>query len=406
MRHVLAVLTVANILNYLDRKLVEAVRPSIAAAWSLNEFQSGLLVAAFVVGYAVFSPVVGWCGGRFSQRRTMALGIGVWSLGTIATGLAGGMASFAFWRIVVGVGEAIFATISVSYLRDSLGDAQAVNRAFSIFYGAIPVGSALGYVVGGFVAAHSNWQNAFFLGGIPGLLICGLVLALPPATYGRPAAPSASDDGGVFEERLRPLLTNPGYVGAVVGYVANTFALQGIAANIVSHGLHLGFAQESIAAAFGGTLVVSGFVGTLGGGALCSRVTRAASSVEGGMLAFCGVTALLAAPILAVALSVSDRTVFIALCFVAELLIFAGTAPINSVLVVIVPKPLVALGQGITIASINVFGSFMAPVIIGLIADRSSVAAAMQLCTVALAVSGGVWMMTAQTVRRQYAKCC
>jgi hypothetical protein len=201
-------------------------------------------------------------------------------------------------------------------------------------------------------------------------------------------------------------LTNPGYVGAVVGYVANTFALQGIAANIVSHGLHLGFAQESIAAAFGGTLVVSGFVGTLGGGALCSRVTRAASSVEGGMLAFCGVTALLAAPILAVALSVSDRTVFIALCFVAELLIFAGTAPINSVLVVIVPKPLVALGQGITIASINVFGSFMAPVIIGLIADRSSVAAAMQLCTVALAVSGGVWMMTAQTVRRQYAKCC
>jgi sugar phosphate permease len=114
------------------------------------------------------------------------------------------------------------------------------------------------------------------------------------------------------------------------------------------------------------------------------------------MLRFCAVSALVGSPFLVLAFETSSRELFIILCFFAELFIFAGTAPINSLLVTVVPSHLVGAAQGLCIASINILGSFLAPIVVGFLADIVSLRWGLHLCAIALVLSGVGWWATSQ----------
>ena len=178
----LTILTGLNLLNYLDRSVLSAVRTPLAAEFGLNYGDSGRLVTAFMIGYFVTSPFFGYLGDRVPRKWLIALGIFVWSLGTVLTGFASGFVMLLMFRVLVGLGEASYATISPSLLSDTFGPARR-NNALTIFYVAIPVGSALGYILGGQVSSHWGWRHAFIWAGVPGLLLA-LVL-LPFAEIGR-----------------------------------------------------------------------------------------------------------------------------------------------------------------------------------------------------------------------------
>src|SRR5213079_3717388 len=94
----------------------------------------------------------------------------VWSLGTVLTGLAGGLGVLLLYRVLVGVGEGSYATISPGYISDTFEPARR-NLALTIFYAAIPVGAALGNILGGHIAAASSWRHAFIYAGAPGLVL-------------------------------------------------------------------------------------------------------------------------------------------------------------------------------------------------------------------------------------------
>lgn len=394
-------LTLVNILNYLDRNLVQAVRPALDAEWRLSQAESGFLVSAFVIGYAFFSPVAGVLAHRLHRPRLLALGVAIWSLGTCATGIAPSQLLFTLARITVGIGESLFVTVAATYLRDLLVDPVRITRAFSLFYAAIPIGSALGYVVGGWVASRASWQTAFFVGGVPGFLCLPFLWRLPAVAAETPHDRGAHEKGGSHWYALAQVFHYPAAIGIIAGYVANTFALAGIAANVASHGTSLGFSLEQVGTRFGITLVVSGLLGTVGGGWLSSFIAGRFQSRERAMLLFCAITAGISCPLLLAALETPSKELFIFLCFVAELFIFAGTAPVNSLLVTVVPPSLVGATQGLSIAAINLLGSFLAPLMVGLIADSFSLRWGLHLCTIALALSGIVWFVTAKGLRRR-----
>lgn len=388
-------LTLVNILNYLDRNLVQAVRPVLDAEWQLSQAESGFLVSAFVIGYAFFSPVAGVLAHRWHRPRLLALGVALWSVGTCATGLAPSQLLFTISRITVGIGESLFVTVAATYLRDLLIDPVRITRAFSLFYAAIPIGSALGYVVGGWVASRASWQMAFFVGGIPGFLCAPLLWRLPAVESEQQSERSTHHERRNHWQSLAEVFRYRSAIGIIAGYVANTFALAGIAANVASHGTSLGFSLEEIGTRFGITLVVSGLLGTVGGGWFAARIARNSVSRERIMMLFCAVTAAVACPLLFAALETSSKEWFIALCFVAELFIFAGTAPVNSLLVTVVPPSIVGATQGLSIAAINLLGSFLAPLLVGIVADAFSLRWGLHLCSSALALSGVLWWMTA-----------
>src|SRR3954463_3896443 len=120
----LAILTGLNLFNYLDRFVLSAVLPKLQADLHINDGEAGRIVTAFMVGYFVTSPFFGYLGDRFSRKWLIALGIFVWSLGTVLTGYASGFAMLLCFRVLVGLGEASYATISPSLLSDAFGPAK------------------------------------------------------------------------------------------------------------------------------------------------------------------------------------------------------------------------------------------------------------------------------------------
>src|SRR4029079_1110917 len=116
-----------------------------------------------------------YLGDRLSRKWLIAFGIFVWSLGTILTGFAGGFAALLVYRVLVGLGEASYATISPSLISDAF-TATRRNNAITIFYVAIPVGAALGYVAGGEISAIWGWRHAFIWAGLPGLVLALVLL--------------------------------------------------------------------------------------------------------------------------------------------------------------------------------------------------------------------------------------
>src|ERR1039457_5993532 len=181
---ILFILTGLNLFNYLDRYVLSAVVTPLQNDLGINDGQTGRLVPAFMIGSFVTSPVFGWLGDRGARKWLIAAGIFVWSVGTVLTGFAATFAMMIAFRVLVGLGEASYATISPSLISDSYAPAKR-NNALTIFYVAIPVGAALGSIIGGFIAEHWGWRHAFIRAGAPGLLLALVMLPFAQPTRGQ-----------------------------------------------------------------------------------------------------------------------------------------------------------------------------------------------------------------------------
>src|SRR3982074_2314927 len=178
----LAVLSFINLFSYLDRYVVSALIESLKHSdLGLSDANLGSLMSGFLVVYTLTAPVFGALGDRRSRPRLIAFGVACWSFATALSGFGGSYLTLLAARASVGVGEAAYVTIAPSLLSDYFPVRQR-GRVMAIFFCAIPVGSALGYVVGGLVDKHYGWRMAFFVAGVPGLLLAVLCLLLldPP----------------------------------------------------------------------------------------------------------------------------------------------------------------------------------------------------------------------------------
>src|SRR5215510_7147384 len=192
----LVVVTLLNFLNYIDRYILAAVLPRMQSELSLTNTQAGLLATAFLFAYFITSPIFGALGDRLSRTRLMAVGVSAWSVATAATGIMRGFVQLMIARSCVEVGEAAYATISPALLSDYFPRSQR-GRAFAIFYVAIPVGAAAGYLLGGAIEPALGWRAAFFVVGLPGVVMALLALTAPDPPR------------GATEENVEPTMSEP-----------------------------------------------------------------------------------------------------------------------------------------------------------------------------------------------------
>lgn len=385
---VLALLTALNFLNYVDRYLVAAVSPKFQEELHLSEFQTGLAISAFMVGYFLTSPIFGALADRpgGARRWLMALGVGLWSAATAFSGLAQGATSLILARIAVGVGEASYATIAPTII-DDLAPAGKKNRWLAIFYLATPVGSALGYLLGGFLDHRYGWRSAFFVAGGPGVLLALTVLLLrDPETQ----APKERAEKG----SAKVLLQSPIYLWCVAGYCAYTFAVGGFAAWAPKflykvHTMPLADADFG----FGIVAVLAGIVGTVLGGTVADRGLEGATDEERvrAYLRYSAIVTIIGAPIaIATIVAGSPMGFFIAIFF-CETALFASTSPINAVILGAVPATLRATAMAASIFAIHALGDFLSPPLIGLVADHASLRAGLWLLPVAIVACAALW---------------
>ena len=400
----LAVLTLVNLFNYLDRFVVASLVESLRASeLRLTDTQAGALMTGFIVVYMVASPFFGVLGDRGSRPRLLALGVFVWSLATAAAGLAKSFASLFAACAAVGIGEAAYGTIAPSLLADYFSKEKR-GRIYAIFFCAIPIGSALGYIVGGYADTHLGWRAAFFVAGLPGVLLAFLALTLPDPPRG------ASDAGEAGEALPEGVSTKAGWSSylalaknrpfriAVLGYAAYTFGIGGMAFWMPAFLERVrGVPKEAATVQFGLVVVVTGFVGTFAGGfvgdALLKRTKEAYLWVS-------GVATLLSVPFAFVALTVPNPRVYLPALIVAQLLVFASTGPINSAIVNDVLPWQRATAVAACNFTIHVLGDVPSPPLLGALSDASSLQSAVLLVPIAFLVGGTIWTWGALSGRR------
>src|SRR5215472_2804393 len=211
----LTIVTLLNLLNYIDRYILAAVLPRMQSELSLTNSQAGLLATAFLVTYFITSPVFGVLGDRLSRTRLMSIGVIAWSIATAATGVMRNFAQLLMARSWVGIGEAAYATISPALLSDYFPRGTR-GRAFSVFYVAIPVGAAAGYLLGGLIESALGWRAAFYVVGLPGIVMSLLALTAPDPPRGVTEETPATESA---PSRLSDLFKNFAYLGSVAGLV-------------------------------------------------------------------------------------------------------------------------------------------------------------------------------------------
>lgn len=366
---ILIVLTAINFLNYIDQMLLSAVLERIKGEFRLTDTQGGLLGSLFVITYTLASPL-GYLGDRVRRKTIIAAGVFLWSVATIAAAFARSYEELLVCRALLGIGEAAYATTAPSIIAD-LYAADERSRKLALFYIATPVGSALGYILGGFVGEHFGWRAVFLVGGLPGLVFAALAAWIAEPTRG------ARDDGpalpvGSLPAALSRIVRTPAWRINTVGLAMMTFTVGGLALWMPTY-LERVHAMSTSAAnlVFGGVTVAAGFCGTLLGGSLGDRLQARSA---GGYFQVSGWGLALSAPLI-VAMTAIDWLpgLFIA-AFFAELLLFLNTGPLNAALVGCVPSNLRGTAFALNIFCIHAFGDALSRTLIGLVSDRAGAA--------------------------------
>ena len=398
----LGVLTTINLLNYLDRYLVPPLVPELERALGISHAQSGWLWPAFMVVYMIAAPVFGAWGDRGSRTRPIAIGVALWSIATVLSGLARSYPQLFASRALVGIGEAAYAAIAPALLADYF-PASTRGRVYAVLNMALPVGAALGYVLGGLIGHHSGWRAAFFLCGAPGMLLAAAVLALPDPPRGAqdaPAsAPSRSDhegSGGISAAVTvyRSLLGRAPYLLLVLGFAAYTFGLGGLGFWMPTFLQEVrGLSPDAATSGFGGIVIVTGFLGTAAGGWLGDYCLKRSPQ---GYLWFSAVTTLAAAPVALLALTSPAPRIYFPAIVVAQLLCFLSTGPINAAIANMVSPFERASAMALSIFAIHLLGDVPSPPLIGHLAVTGSLARAVLMVPVALAIGGVIWLFAAR----------
>lgn len=396
-RAILVLLTALNLLNYLDRYVLSAVLKPIQDELQLSNFVGGSLATVFLVGFFVTSPLFGaWSdrAGPRGRKALIVLGVVVWSFATIASGLARGPWSLLAARAVVGVGEASYVTIAPTII-DDVAPPGKKGGWLAIFYTAIPVGSALGYLTGGAVEhATHDWRQAFFVAGVPGLLLGAACLLIQEPDTVAPGAPIMRERTTVLGS-ARQLARLPLYRDVVLGQCAYTFAIGGfaywapkyLAARYLMEAGHASFV-------FGLVTVAGGAIGTLAGGFLGDRVTRGRASDDGvarGSLSLTAVATAIAVPLAAAAVGAATSNAFFAIVLPCEIALFVPGGPYNVAVLRSVPAELRASAMALSIFASHLFGDLWSPPLIGLVADHASMAWGMLMCPAAFGLAAFVW---------------
>ena len=403
-RSALALLLFINLFNYIDRQVLSAVVGPIkrtffnengeltaAGSDSLNAairwFQHqigfkpedallGLLGTAFMVVYMVGAPLFARAADRFSRWHIVALGVLLWSLASGATGLASTFLALLVTRCFVGIGEAAYGPVAPAMIAD-MYPIERRGQKLAWFYVATPVGSALGYVLGGWIAASGigawghavlgiggeSWRWVFFLITIPGIIL-GLICFRMKEPL-RVTPKTGEKTRSVPWREYMELVRTPSYVLCTLGMTAMTFAIQGIAFWMPYYMEKLPGAPANSTIIFGGVIASAGLCATLLGGIAGDKLRRRFAS---SYFLVSGTAMAAGFPIFLTALRAPFPMIWV-LMFLTCFCLFFNTGPTNTILANVTRTPLRAIGFAVNIFVIHALGDVISPVIVGLLND-------------------------------------
>ena len=395
--YALSVLTFVNFLNYIDRQALPAVAPAIQRELGLTDTELGAMEAALLLSFTVLAPVFGRLGDRYSRTKLMAAAAVIWS---VATGLIAwvdrwpmlppplqlhlpffglfALSSVAIGlcsvRALVGVGESSYSTITPTLIADYF-PLQRRATALGVFQAAIPMGFALGYVLGAVLAHYFGWRVAFMLVGLPGLVVAIFVWRLQEPKRGEHDIPLDHTEAGGYGttpkqswwQTTRQIFMTRDWLLSTAGYTALTFVLGAFATwatLMLARDKHM--SETAAAVTLGVVTLVAGAAGTFGGGWISDRVV---AKRRNGYFLVCAASSLLGVIPAVLALVTHRPIFFLPAIFFAVVLLFTNNAPFHAILVNSVPPAIRASAMALNIVVIHACGDVISRFGVGKLSD-------------------------------------
>jgi len=389
-RVILWVLTLINLLNYLDRQVIFSLFGSLQVAFHLNDFQLGLLGTGFLLMQSLATVPMGILADRFSRKAIIGLGVAFWSVASFASGLVMNFGQLLGVRTMVGLGEASYAPAAVAMITDNFPP-ESNSRIQGVFNIGMLVGGTLGAIIGGVVAFYShNWRLAFFIVSIPGFILAYFAFKL-------------MDKRVVHRESkvsLRTLSKNSAYIwiiisGALVSFASGAFISWGI--EFITQFKNYNVLDASLILGIG--MMIASVIGVVSGSYLADHLYK---KYAWGRSIVVAVSLMLAAPFMFLGLLNTGKGLFLFFFFTGAIFLAVYLGPVTAVLHDIVPKQFRASAFGIYVLFIHLLGEAFSPTIVGLISDRFNLRVGLEFATVFVFLAGICFLPVAYIVGRDH----
>ncbi len=392
-KHLFWILFLLNLFNYIDRQVLYSVFPLLQTDLHLNDWQLGTLASVFMLVYMCYAPFVGYFADRSPRQKWIGASALIWSAATLACATAKSYASLLFTRGVIGVGEAGFTTIAQPFLAENYPKEKRAT-ILAVFGLALPAGSALGYIWGGYVGMHWGWRVAFLAAGLPGLVLG--VMSFTFLKDIRRARQTPADKPSWNDYKM--LLQNKPFLLICLAHAMITFIIGGLSAwmpTYLHRYLHMDVAQAGTL--FGALVICCGAAGTYAGGKLADKW------LEFSPKAYFWIIGLALAALLPPAwVGIQTNRPALALCCFgwAIICLFAPTGPIAAALVASTRNKVHAMAFAVNIFIIHALGDALSPMLLGHASDQWGLKIAVLLCCLA-AVPGIVFIWMAARFERR-----
>jgi MFS family permease len=356
-----------------------AVQPLVQDEFHITKAQVGYLTSAFLVCYTIAAPFVGPLADRYSRKLIIVIGAIFWSGLTLLTAVTHTYTELLIRHTLVGIGEATFVTIAPTFVADLFSESKR-GRIFGVFYLAIPVGSAAGYLLGGHLAPLHGWRFPFYIAAGPGFLVALAVLLVKEPPRGQFDSLKETPERGT----VLGLARNPAFLTATLGMAAMTYSLGGIQGwmpQFLYTERH--YSLETANLTFGMIVVVDGILAALAGGWLGDFLLP---RMKGAYYLVSAASMALGVPFMIVALSTRGRAMVPAIA-VAAFFLLLNTSPLNAAVVNSAGAHIRATAIAVNIFIIHFLGDVPSPTMMGWVADHHSLQTAFTLPVVAMVIS-------------------
>ncbi len=417
-RTALVLLLVINLFNYIDRQVLAAVETEIERderifppeqyprdpATNLHldrrvEATLGTLWSAFMFSYMLIAPLFGWLADRAGRWLLVGIGVIAWSLASGATGLAATFAVLFLTRCFVGIGEGAYGPVAPTVISD-LYPVKQRGQKLAWFYVAIPVGSALGYVLGGLIVTLTgDWRWAFYLVVPPGILLGLWCFRMKDPPRGQ-ADPGSVARTATVQDYL-VILRTPSYVLVTLGMTAMTFAMGALAFFMPRYVVEdRGWGNKAtVSLIFGVIVVVAGLGATIAGGLAGDKLRE---RYPGSYFLVSGLAMLVGFPFILLFLWVPFPWAWV-FAFIAVFCLFFNTGPTNTILANVTHPSVRASAFALNIFVIHAFGDATSPFLVGWIRAMYSPQIGFLTVSVMFLVSALFWLWGTRFLERDTA---
>jgi MFS family permease len=387
--YVFILLFLLYMFDYIDRMVVTSMFTHIEHDWGITHTQSGLLVSAVYWAIVILSFPVSLLVDRWSRAKTIGVMAVMWSLATALCALTGNFVQLLLARMLIGIGEAGYAPGGTAMI-SGLYPVDKRARMMGIWNASIPLGSAIGVLLGGIIAAKLGWKHAFGLVALPGFIVAGLFFFVKDYKTVDLSFFDKESKKIKMERKdmVKEFITKPSVILTYFGMAAVVFVTTSMLTWLPTYFEKVRGISAEAAGKMASAVMVLALVGAPLGGFLTDYWRKSRPNAR---LLFPAITTVISAIILFIALTMLKGSVQYALLLVFGIFIMTFLAGAIAVTQDVIHPGLRATSYAIAVVVQNLLGSSMAPIVLGKIYDLSNIQTALSILPFILLIGSALF---------------